>query len=190
MNRPKCNVYDYINFLVAAQMVFNIVEAARTHLEGESGPAHDAYTRLLQRLPPDSVALWAEVQGCSELSSGMLVIDDSTLGKPSASQMTLVSRHPSGKHHAVVQGINLISLVWTDSNGCLPCDFRLYNKVQDGHDKSDHFRAMVKAVKARGFAPAIVAFDGWYSGLDDLKLLRDLVWPWLTRLKSNRQVYQ
>jgi len=190
MNRPKCNEYDYINFLVAAQTVFSTVEAARTHPAGERGPAHDAYTRLLQRLPPDSAALWAEVQGCIDLSAGMLIIDDSTLDKPYASQMALVSRHWSGKHHAVVQGINLISLVWTDGNGCLPCDFRLYNKVADGLDKNDHFRAMVRVAKARGFAPAMVAFDGWYSSLDNLKLLRDLAWQWLTRLKSNRQVSQ
>lgn len=190
MNRPKCTEYDYINFLVAAQTVFSAVEASRTHPAGESGPAHDAYTRLLQRLPPDSAALWAEVQGCIDMKAGMLVIDDSTLDKPYASQMALVSRHWSGKHHAVVQGINLISLVWTNGNGCLPCDFRLYNKVQDGLDKNDHFRAMVLLAKERGFAPALVAFDGWYSSLDNLKLLRALEWPWLTRLKSNRQVSQ
>ncbi len=129
MNAPRCNEYDYINFLVAAQTVFSTVEAARTHPAGEAGPAHDAYTRLLQRLPPDSAALWNEVQACIDLSMGMLVIDDSTLDKPYASQMALVSRHWSGKHHAVVQGINLISLVWTDGNACLPCDFRLYNKA-------------------------------------------------------------
>jgi putative transposase len=190
MNAPKCNEYDYINFLVAAQTVFSTVEAARTHPAEESGPAHDAYTRLLQRLPPDSAGLWTEVQGCIKLSLGMLVIDDSTLDKPYASKMALVSRHWSGKHHAVVQGINLISLVWTDGNGCLPCDFRLYNKAQDGLDKNDHFRAMVQVAKQRGFQPAIVVFDGWYSSLDNLKLLRDLDWHWLTRLKSNRQVSQ
>ncbi len=33
-----------------------------------------------------------------------------------------------------------------------------------------------------------MAFDSWYSGLDNLKLLRDLGWHWLTQLKSNRQV--
>ncbi len=190
MNKPKCDEYDYINFLVAAQTVFSTVEAARTHPTEESGPAHDAYTRLLHRLPPDSAALWGEVQGCIELSAGLLVIDDSTLDKPYASKMALVSRHWSGKHHAVVQGINLISLVWTDGNGCLPCDFRLYNKAQDGLDKNDHFRSMVLVAKERGFSPAIVAFDGWYSSLDNLKLLRELAWQWLTRLKSNRQVSQ
>ncbi len=31
MNAAKCNEYDYINFLVAAQKVFSASEAARTH---------------------------------------------------------------------------------------------------------------------------------------------------------------
>jgi putative transposase len=60
MNGPKCDEYDYINFLVAAQRVFSAVEAAKSHPGGEAAPAHDAYTRLLQRMPPDSEALWQE----------------------------------------------------------------------------------------------------------------------------------
>nr|WP_246522845.1 hypothetical protein [Gemmata palustris] len=31
-------------------------------------------------------------------------------------------------------------------------------------------------------------FDGWYSSLDNLKLIRNCGWVWLTRLKSNRLV--
>jgi putative transposase len=41
---------------------------------------------------------------------------------------------------------------------------------------------------ARGFQPACVAFDSWYSGLENLKLIRSFGWTWLTRLKSNRKV--
>ena len=123
MNPPKCDEMDYINFLIAAQRVFSSVEASQTHPAEEQAPAHDAYTRLLKRLPPDSQALWQEVNPLVNLTQGVLVIDDSTLDKPYASQMALVSRHWSGKHHAVVQGINLISLVWTDREFRLPCDF-------------------------------------------------------------------
>ena len=188
MNAPKCDEYDYINFLVAAQQVFSAVEAAKSHPGGEATPAHDAYTRLLQRMPPDSEALWQEVKPLVKVASGVLVIDDSTLDKPYASQMELVTRHWSGKHGKVVQGINLISLVWTDGACRLPCDFRLYHKDQDGLSKNDHFRQMVNAAQQRGFAPELVAFDSWYSGLDNLKRLRELGWPWLTQLKTNRQV--
>lgn len=188
MNPPKCDEYSYINFLVAAQRAFSAVEAARSHPESDNPPAHDAYTRLLQRLPPDSEALWAEVQPCIDRTKGLLVIDDTTLDKPYASQMALVSRHWSGKQHAVVQGINLVSLVWSDGDACLPCDYRIYNKAQDGLSKNDHFRAMLEQAQARGFQPGLVVFDSWYSGLENLKLVRGFGWDWLTRLKSNRQV--
>jgi putative transposase len=188
MNPAKCSEQDYINFLVAAQRVFSAVEAARSHPDGERKPAHDAYTRLLQRLPPDSGALWGEVQQCIERDQGLLVIDDTTLDKPYASQMALVTRHWSGKQHAVVQGINLISLVWTDGDAAFPCDFRLYNKAEDGLSKNDHFRVLLETAQARGFVPSLVAFDSWYSSLENLKLVRAFEWDWLTRLKGNRQV--
>jgi hypothetical protein len=189
MNKAKCDEQDYIHFLVAAQNVFSSVEAAATHPDGEGAVAHDAYTRLLQRLPPDSNGLWAEVAGCIGRQRGMLIIDDSTLDKPYASQMALVSNHWSGKHHRVVRGINLISLVWTDDGqSSLPIDYRIYNKANDGLDKNDHFREMLAVAQARGFSPSLVAFDGWYSSLDNLKRIREYGWEWLTRLKSNRKV--
>ena len=39
-------------------------------------------------------------------------LDDSTLDKPYARQMELVTRHWSGKHNS---GTNLITLMWTDT---------------------------------------------------------------------------
>jgi putative transposase len=188
MNAPKVDELDYINFLIAAQRVFSTVEAAKVSPEGMRQPAHDAYTRLLQRTPPDSTALWQEVQPLVKRSSGLLVIDDSTLDKPYARHMALVTRHWSGKHGRVVQGINLVSLVWSDGEARLPCDFRLYHKAQDGLSKNDHFQHMVRQAHERGFAPELVAFDNWYASLPNLKLLRDYEWHWLTQLKSNRQV--
>jgi hypothetical protein len=179
---------DYINFLIAAQQVFSHVEASRTHPAEEQAPAHDAYTRLLMRLPPDSEMLWQEVEPLVERKAGVLVIDDTTLDKPYAAKMALVTRHWSGKHGRVVQGINLISLVWTGCGCRLPSDFRIYNKAQDGLTKNDHFQEMVKQAAERNFEPELVAFDSWYSGLPNLKLLRGLQWDWLTQLKSNREV--
>jgi putative transposase len=188
MNAPKVDELDYINFLIAAQRVFSTVEAARVSPDEMRQPAHDAYTRLLQRTPPDSTALWLEVEPLVKRTSGVLVIDDSTLDKPYARHMALVTRHWSGKHGQVVQGINLVSLVWSDGDARLPCDFRLYNRDQDGLSKNDHFRHMVTQAHERGFEPEVAAFDSWYASLPNLKLLRDYGWPWLTQLKSNRQV--
>jgi putative transposase len=188
MNPPKVDEMDYINFLIAAQQVFRSVEASRTHPLEEGAPAHDAYTRLLQRLPPESKKLWQEVEPLIQRKVGVLVMDDTTLDKPYASQMTRVTSHGSGKHGRVVQGIHLISLVWSDEGCRLPCDFRLYNKAQDALSKNDHFRDMLQEATERGFEPDLLAFDSWYRGLPNLKLLRKLKWHWLTQLKSNREV--
>ena len=189
MNRARCDDLDYIHFLIAAQAVFSNTEAARCDPRvGAERPAHDAYTRLLRRQPPDSLALWAEVQDCIALHEGILVLDDSTLDKPYARAMELVTSHWSGKHRAVVQGINLVSLVWTAGDARYPCDFRLYDKAHDGLSKNDHFRQMVARAHERGFQPELVAFDSWYASLDNLKAIRGHGWRWLTQLKSNRLV--
>jgi hypothetical protein len=188
MNPPKVDELDYIQFLVAAQQVFSTVEAAKIRSGEETAPAHDAYTRLLQRMPPDSQGLWQEVEPFVEQEAGIIVIDDSTLDKPYAQKMELVTSHWSGKHGRVVMGINLISLLWTDGQARLPCDFRIYNKQQDGLTKNDHFRNMVREAKKRDFSPKLVAFDSWYASLENLKQVRDCGWHWLTQLKSNRLV--
>ncbi len=188
MNRPKCNDLDYIQFLIASQHAFTATEAAKTHPDGKEGPAHDAYTRLLYRTQSDGTTLWQEVKSLVALQEGMLVLDDSTLDKPYAEQMDLVSHHWSGKHQAVVKGINLLSLLWTDGQARLPCDFRIYNKKKDGLSKNDHFRAMLHEAQQRGFEPELVAFDSWYASLKNLKLLRRLQWSWLCRLPKDRQV--
>lgn len=102
--------------------------------------------------------------------------------------MGLVGRHWSGKHQAVVWGINLVTLLWTDGDRRIPCDYRPYDKSNDHLTKNDHFRAMLRTAHQRGFKPRCVVFDSWYSGLENLKMLRDLGWRWLTQLKANRQV--
>ena len=188
MNPPKCNALDYIQFLIGSPTVFSAVEAARNHPDGKEGPAHDAYTRLLYRIQSDGEALWEEAQQLVKRKEGMLVLDDSTLDKPYAQEMDLVTYHWSGKHKDVVKGINLLSLLWSDGEARVPCDFRIYDKENDGLSKNDHFRAMVRQAAARGFSPELVAFDSWYASLENLKLLREIEWDWLTRLKSNRLV--
>jgi len=189
MNPPKCDELDYINFLIAAQKVFSNTEAAKCHPAADSdGPAHDAYTRLLHRCQSDAEALWQEVKPCISQVSGILVVDDSTLDKFYAQMIELVTRHWSGKHHRVVQGINLISLLWTDGEAHLPCDFRVYDKPHDHLSKNDHFQAMLTTAAERGFQPRLVGFDSWYASLKNLKLVRTFEWHWLTQLKANRLV--
>ena len=201
---PKVDDVDYIQFLIAAQKVYTCTEAASCQpgikppqAPSQATAAHDAFTRLLARRPPDTEALWHEVQAFVNQHGGLLLLDDTTLDKPYARKIELVTRHWSGKHRAVVSGINLLTLLWTDGVGALPCDCRVYDKpLPEGKTKNEHFRNLLKTAKARGLAPAMVCFDSWYSGLDNLKLVRDfrracaslMGWHFFTRLKHNRQV--
>ncbi len=193
MNAPKVSDTDYIQFLIAAQRVYTCTEAARC----TNAASHDAYTRLLSRLPPDTAALWREAEPLVQKTHGLLVVDDTTLDKPHAQKMGLVTRHWSGKHHAVVAGINLTTLLWTDGLSSLPCDCRLYEPAEEGQaqvnrnvqvTKNDHFLAMLQTAQEREFRPRYVGFDSWYGSLANLKAVRGYGWHFLTRLKHNRQV--
>ena len=188
MNAPKMTDLDYINFLLAAPRVVSCAEGARVQPEGPRQAAHDALTRLLHRLEPDTTPLWQEAEPLLERTRGILVVDDTTLDKPYAREIALVHRHWSGKHRWVVAGINLVTLVWSAGTHAVPCDYRLFDAPNDGLTKNDHFRQMLQTAKERGFLPEYVCFDSCSSSLANLKHLRTLGWHWLTRLKPNRLV--
>jgi len=188
MNPPKVTDDDYINFIIATPRDVTATEAERVQPESKDAPAHDAFTRLLSRLEPDAETLWIEVRTQVDLNTGILVLDDSTLEKRYSEFNALVYRHWSGKQKAVVSGINLITLLWTDGVRCVPVDYRVFDKDTDGKTKNDHFAEMLLAAFERGFNPQLVCFDSWYASVDNLKLCRALGWHFLTRLKSNRQI--
>ena len=188
VNQSKVNDEQFIDFLIATPLNATAMEAQRTQPISLFPIAHDAYTRLLHRLEPDSATLWQEVQAEVQQKSGVLILDDSVLDKPHAQKIELVHHMWSGKHHRVVKGIDLITLLWTDGDRHLPCDYRIYDRTNDGKTKNDHFGDMLDVAKSREFTPECVLFDGWYSSLDNLKRLKSLGWHWLTRLKSNRRV--
>jgi len=188
MSEAKVHPEDYIQFLIASPRQFTCTEAMRVQPAQPAPPAHDAFNRLLTRLEPDPEALWQEAAPQIRADEGVLVLDDSTLDKPYARSMDLVCWHWSGKHRAVVKGINLLTLLWTDGDRHVPCDYRVYDKANDGLTKNDLFGQLLRAAQSRGLAPRCVVFDSWYSGLDNLKQVRSLGWTWLTRLKGNRKV--
>jgi putative transposase len=187
MNPARATAENYIDFLVASPKQATATGAADCQPEGDKAPAHDAFTRLLLRLEPDAETLWREAQTQVSLNDGVLVLDDSVLDKPHAKQIELVQRHWSGKHHRVVQGIDLVTLLWTDGDRLIPCDYRIYHDAAEA-TKNDHFRQLLAVAKSRGFQPKCVLFDTWYSSIENLKFIRAQGWRWLTRVKSNRLV--
>jgi putative transposase len=187
VNAPRSTPENYIDFLVGSPGPASCTEAARVQPQDPFAPAHDSFNRLLNRLEPDPEELWAEAEPLVEKARGALVIDDSTLDKPRAKHIGLVTRHWSGKHQKPVRGINLITLLWTDGDRKIPVDYRLFSKI-DGKTKHDHFWEMLLMAKGRGFSPKYVLFDTWYASLDNLKQVRGSGWHWLTRLRGDRVV--
>lgn len=189
MNPARASGEDYINFLLASQGRYTCTEAARSQPdEKPNRPSHDAFARLLLRTPQDTGVLWNEAEQMVSRDSGVLVLDDTTLDKPYSKRIALVTNHWSGKHHRVVRGINLITLLWTDGEKLVPTDCRIYDKPFGGKTKNEHFRDMLYISKERGFNPDYAVFDSWYTGLENLKQLREMGWRWFTRLKENRLV--
>lgn len=188
MSIAKVQPEDMIQFMLASPRQVTCTEAARVQPHQPDPPAHDSFNRLLTGNVPDTEALWLEAQGQVQRDDGVLVLDDSTLDKPYARKIELVGWHWSGKHHAVVKGINLLTLLWTDGDQHIPCDYRIYDKAHDGFTKNDLFGQLVRKAKERGLTPQCVCFDSWYSSLDNLHRINSLGWTWLTRFKSNRKV--
>jgi hypothetical protein len=187
MNIRRSSEERYVQFLIASQGAVSCTEAARVQPESPFAPAHDSFTRLLRDLEPDPEALWREAEPLVEKARGFLVIDDTTLDKPHARHISLVTRHWSGKHHEVVRGINIVTLVATDGERKIPVDYRVYSKA-DGKTKHDHFWEMLLMARARGFSPRYVLFDTWYASLENLKQVRDFGWLWQTKLRGDRVV--
>ena len=188
MNPPRATPDDYIAFLVATPSEGTATEMARCQPIRPGSPAHDAFTRLLNRLEPAPGELWREVQPLLP-TTGLLVFDDTVLDKPFARHMGLVGRFWSGRHRRVVQGIDLVTAVWTDGDGLWPCDYRLADPADaPRRTKNDHLRDMLAVAKARGLAPACVLFDCWFSGLENLKAVRSCGWVFLTQVRCNRRV--
>src|SRR5271166_3617501 len=100
MNAPRCSDESYVNFLIASQGRVSCSEAERVQPRSPFAPAHDSFTRLLQRLEPDPNALWAEAEPTIDRARGALILDDSTLDKPYARHIGLATRPWSTSRHS------------------------------------------------------------------------------------------
>jgi hypothetical protein len=134
--------------------------------------------------------LYEEARPLLALDGGTLSADDTVLDKPyrQEGKTELVGYFWSGKHGRAVKGVCLVTLLYTDPKGvCLPVNFRLVDKAE-GKTKNELFREMVSEVLAWGLRPAVVSADSWYSGLDNLKFLREKGLGFLIGLEKNRIV--
>ena len=96
----------------------------------------------------------------------------------------------SGKHPRLVNGIAVVTLLWTEGEKIVPVDDRIYDPTRDGKTKIDQVQEMLNVAEKRGFTPHFVLMDSWYASIQILKLMARKEWRWIAALKSNRLVSQ
>ena|GEM_PF-79132 len=184
----KVDPIHYVSYIIASYLASTCTTVSKCLKLIEPSIAHDAVKRMLERQSQHTETLKSIAEPFMSKIGGYLIIDDSTLDKFYSKQNEVVYRVWSGKHHRVVQGINLITTVWTNGSAIIPFIFRIYNPDQDEKTRNDHFKDMLTEAKNWSCNPEFVLFDTWYAGLDNLKQIRSFGWNFLTRLKSNRHV--
>src|SRR5215210_7771926 len=180
------NSSEYINYYVLSESYKSSCVRSSQVL----AISHDEVNRFVCKSDFSRKHLFDKVSGAIELQGGALSIDDVVVDKPFSDpeHTELVGYFWSGWHHKQVKGINLIVLHYTDNQGIsVPVNFRVY-RHSDGKTKNDYFQQMCRQVFKRGLKPAIVTMDSWYSGVDNLKFLRNQEVGILTGLENKRIV--
>ena len=150
--------------------------------------SHDSVNRFLNREAYDGEDLFNEVKPLLNLKGGTLSVDDSVLDKPYANYIAFIGYFWSGKHHACVQGINLVTMYYTDTQGDhYPVNFRIVDKSEK-KTKNEYALEMLDEVLTWGLKPAMVTGDSWYSSANNLKAIKNNDLGFMFAIKSNRTV--
>ena len=107
ITRPStahCTLPVYVGFLLSEPTFTSC-----SRLSDVMNISHDSVNRFLNRESYTPQDLFNEVKKSINLYGGSLSVDDSVLDKPHAKYIAYVGYFYSGKHHAVVKGINLIT---------------------------------------------------------------------------------
>ena len=186
MQKQKCSLELYRNFLLASQSRFSATELAR--VSPDQSMRHDAVTNWLDSSRFNPPEIWNQAKPLVNPQDGYLIGDDSVLDKRYSQENGLVKLQYSGNEHDLIKGIDLVNLLWTNGQKFVPVDYRVYQPDLDGNDKNDHFQDMLKRALKRGFSPRYVLMDCWYGSVKNLKLIREHHWHFICNLKSNRKV--
>ena len=108
---------------------------------------HDSVSRWLASSSFTPSGLWQTVKHLVAPKMGYLIGDDTLLDKRYSRKNEIAKVQYSGNEHRILNGIDLVNLLWTDSSAYVPVDYRAYFKVNDGRSKNDHFRDMLESGK-------------------------------------------
>lgn len=186
MTQSKCSLDLYTKFLIANHNRYSGVELSKT---SELPLSHDTVSKWLREENFNEEDIWIHVKDMIKRKEGYLIADDSVLDKRFSRNNELVGRHWSGNEHRIICGIDLVNLVWTQGEECIPCDYRVYESEKEGKKtKNEHFRDMLDTAKKRGFKPLYVLADCWYGSVENMKHVKNYNWKFIVGLKENRLV--
>ena len=152
--------------------------------------SHDSVNRFLLRERYSAKELFEMVKSIINLVGGILSVDDTVIEKPYSQpeNAELIGYFWSGKYHKTIKGINLITLYYSDIQGnSVPINYRIYDK-KEGKTKNAYFQEMLIEVMDWGVNPRLVTGDSWYSGVENLKFLRNQKLGFLFGVEKNRTV--
>jgi Transposase DDE domain len=182
----QCNLEHYTLFLLSEPKHGGCCRLAEI-LENVS---HDSVNRFLLRERYEPKDLFDTVKEIINIVGGILSVDDTVVEKlySHPNNAELIGYFWSGKHHKSIRGINLITLYYSDVHGnSVPINYRIYDK-KEGKTKNDYFQEMLIEVINWGVKPRIVTGDSWYSGVENLKFLRNQKLGFLFGVEKNRTV--
>ena len=154
MQKQKCSLELYSNFLLASQSRYSAAELSRVSPD-DNLMSHDAVNKWLKRSGFKPSEIWNQAKPLVDRQSGYLVADDSVLDKRYSRNNELVKLQYSGNEHGLVKGIDLVNLLWTDGNKFIPVDYRIYQKDIDEKDKNDLCLEMLKRGCKQGLLSAL-----------------------------------
>jgi len=117
------------------------------------------FTCLLQRHPPDTEALWHEAKELVDRGKVAPTLNDTTLDKPYAQKIDLVTYYWSGKHQRVVRCINLRPFFGPIEKILSPTTFESMPKHRTVRAKTAISRRCLRKPGKRNFEPRFVVFQ-------------------------------
>ncbi len=182
----QCNLEHYTLFLLSEPKHGGCSRLAQVL----GDVSHDSVNRFLLRERYEPKDLFDMVKTIINMRGGILSVDDTVIEKlySNPKYAELIGYFWSGKYHKTIKGLNLITLYYSDIHGnSVPLNYRIYDK-REGKTKNDYFREMLTEVLAWGLKPRLVTGDSWYSGVENLKFLKNEKLGFLFAIEKNRTV--
>lgn len=111
----------YTKFLIANKNNYSCLELSKV-----GGVSHDRASKLLKEKTVDTNDLWNEVKDLVGKEKGYLVIDDTVVDKSFSRENELTAYHWSGNAHDVINGIDIVNMLWSNGEKYVPVDYRIY----------------------------------------------------------------